>query len=68
MKLKAISAASVSFTQDGRIAIEQWGDTYNEPVFVYLTLDQFRNIQQWVDDHQPDIEAAWNNGVDDGKD
>jgi len=68
MKLKAISAASVSFTQDGRIAIEQWDETYNEPVFVYLTLNQFRNIQQWIDDHQPDIEDAWNNGVSYGED
>lgn len=67
MQLKATKSADVSYTSHGMIAIEQWDETYNEPVFVYLTVEQFRSIQRWVDHYESDITSVWNSGVDDGE-
>lgn len=67
MQLKETTSADVSITPYGTIAIQQWDNAINEPVFVYLTLEQFRGIQRWVDNNEQNIVAAWNGGVDDGE-
>lgn len=60
MKLKEIDAVEVGITVYGKIILRQ---TTSEENFVYLTLDQFRSIQKWVDESIGAITYLWNDGV-----
>jgi hypothetical protein len=60
MKLKEIDAVEVGITVYGKIILRQ---TTSEENFVYLTLDQFRSIQKWVDENIGAITYLWNDGV-----
>lgn len=60
MKLKEIDAVEVDITVYGKIILRQ---TTSEENFVYLTLDQFRSIQKWVDESIGAITYLWNDGV-----
>jgi hypothetical protein len=64
MELKGIDSIYVDYTQSGKIAIEQWSDEHDCPVTIYITVDQFRNIEKYVNTHYLDILAAWNDGVE----
>lgn len=65
MKLKEIDAVEVDITVYGKIVLTQ---TTGEENFVYLTLDQFRAIQKWVDESIGAISYLWNNGIVDEDD
>ena len=64
MNLKSIKSANVDFTSEGKIVIEQWSDDFNQPVTIYLTLEQFQAIENWVFKGKEEIEFAWNSGVE----
>ena len=65
MKFKNVEGSEVYFSQEGKITIVQHSFEFGKEVRVFLTLKQFRQIQQWVDNNVIDIEKAWNNGVED---
>ncbi len=65
MQLKGTDVIHVDYTSAGKIAVEQWCEDSKEPMFVYMTLDQFRTISKWIDKNYLDIVGAWNDGVDD---
>lgn len=62
--IKGAASIHVDVTESGKICIEQWDETINEPVFVYITLEQFRAIEKWVAENYLDIAGAWNGGVE----
>lgn len=64
MNLKGTKSAHVDFTSEGKIVIEQWSDDFNQPVTIYLTLEQLRAIDNWAFRGKDEIEAAWNDGVE----
>ena len=64
MKLKGTQGVLVDYTEAGTIVLEQQCDITDEMHYVYLTLEQFRIIQDWVKLAEPNIEHAWNKGVD----
>ena len=64
MELKATKSAHVDFNSQGKIVIEQWSDDFNQPVTIYLTIDQVRKIDMWAWRNKDEIEAAWNEGVE----
>ncbi len=64
MELKATKSVHVDFNNQGKIVIEQWSDDFDQPVTIYLTSDQFAAIEHWVFKNKEEIEAAWNNGVE----
>lgn len=63
MRLLETQSAEVGIASNGKIYIEQYCDHLKEPVYVYLSLDQFRIIENWVFKNQDEIELAWNGGV-----
>jgi len=65
MKLKSINDAEAFVTVSGKIAIAQHSFELGKIVHVYLTLDQFRQLQKWVDENEQQVMEAWNDGVDD---
>lgn len=65
MQFKGIESLNVEYTKAGKICIEQLDQLTNEIVFVYLTLDQFKVIEKWVDTNYLEILEAWNDGVED---
>ena len=65
MELKATKSAHVDFNKQGKIVIEQWSDDFNQPVTIYLTLNQIEQIENWVFRHKDEIQEAWNGGVED---
>ena len=69
MKLKEIESIEIFITIGGRIAIKQVGIESGDS-FVFLTLDQFEKVKDWVSNNEQEIELAWNNGieVDEGDD
>jgi hypothetical protein len=60
MKLKEIDAVEVDITVYGKIVLRQ---TTSEENFIYLTIDQFRKIVEWVANNEHEIEELWNDGV-----
>jgi hypothetical protein len=69
MKLKEIEAIEIFITIGGRIAIKQQTIEHSD-AYVFLTLDQFEIVKDWVSNNKQEIELAWNNGieVDEGDD
>jgi hypothetical protein len=65
MELKGTKSAHVDLNSQGKIVIEQWSDDFDQPVMIYLTLDQFEAIGNWVFKNRGEIELAWNDGVED---
>jgi hypothetical protein len=64
MQLKGSDSIYVEYTESGVIAIEQWSHETRCPVTIYITVEQFRNIEKYVREHYLDILAAWNDGVE----
>lgn len=64
MELKSTKSAHVDVNKQGKIVIEQWSDDFDQPVPIYLTLDQFEAISNWVFKNKAEIELAWNDGVE----
>jgi hypothetical protein len=64
MNVKGTKSAHVDFTSEGKIIIEQWSDDFNQPVTIYLSYDQFSAIESWVFKARDEIQAQWNNGVE----
>jgi hypothetical protein len=65
MELKFTRAATVDIERDGKICIQQWCDSTNSVVEIYLTLEQFNSIESWVFKNRDEIESRWNNGAED---
>lgn len=63
MKLKEIEAIEIFITVGGRIAIKQQSIDCGD-VYVFLTLDQFEIVKDWVANNKQEIELAWNNGIE----
>lgn len=64
MELKGIEAATVRISTSGNICIEQYSHSMGAPVEIYLTLQQFNNIETFVFKNRDDIELLWNEGVE----
>lgn len=64
MELKGIEAVEVFITIGGKIGIRQDSIEFGEPVVVFLSLDQFAAIENWVFKNKDEIDLAWNNGVE----
>jgi len=65
MELKGTEAVEVFITVGGKIGIRQDAIEFGEPVVVFITLDQFAAIENWVFKNKDEIDLAWNNGVED---
>lgn len=64
MNLKGTKAATLDWTSEGKIVIKQFSDDFEQPVSIFLTLEQFRAIENWVFRAKEEIEFAWNDGVE----
>ena len=64
MDLKSSKSAHVDVSKQGKIVIDQWSDDFDQPVTIYLTLDQLEAINNWVFKNRAEIELAWNDGVE----
>lgn len=64
MKYKDIIGFYVFISEEGTIGIEQHSHEFGKHIHIYLTLDQFRRVQRWVDDNELEIDALWNGGVE----
>jgi hypothetical protein len=64
MKIKGTKSVIFGYTESGTISLEQFDETIGEPVWIYLTIDQFRIIQKWLKVAEPNIQSAWNGGVE----
>jgi hypothetical protein len=65
MKLKSTQTAKINIEVDGTICLEQFSRSAEMPVEIYLTLEQFNSIANWVFKNKDEIELAWNGGVSD---
>jgi hypothetical protein len=65
MKHKNVEGFHLYMTQEGKIAIEQDSFEFGKHVHVYLTYDQFCQIENWVFKNRDAIVLAWNEGVED---
>lgn len=65
MIFKGYQGLYVNYTDDGKIVFEQYSTEFGKPVSILVTLDQFKKIEKWVKQAEPNIQAAWNDGVDD---
>jgi hypothetical protein len=63
MKLKSTQTAKIDIEVDGTICIEQFSKAAEMPVEIYLTLEQFNSIANWIFKNKDEIELAWNGGV-----
>jgi hypothetical protein len=66
--MKETQATDVGISSDGKIYIEQYCSAMNEPIYIYLSLEQFKSIEDWVWKNKDEIELAWNGGVSDEAD
>ena len=64
MQLKGNDAVEVFLTVGGKIAIRQ-DCAFGESESVFLTLDQFAKIEDWIFKNKDEIVLAWNEGVED---
>jgi hypothetical protein len=64
MKLKDTEALEIFITKHGRIAIRQDSIEHGEPVLIFITLEQFAKIEDWVFKNKEEIEIIWNEGID----
>lgn len=65
MLFKETKSLHIDYVANGHISISQHSIEFGKIVDVYLTIDQFRQIQKWVDKNEVEISEAWNNGVED---
>lgn len=65
MKFKSIEGFSVFINTEGKIAIEQESFEFGKTVCVFLTLDQFDALSNWVFVNKDEIDLVWNDGVED---
>jgi hypothetical protein len=68
MRLLETQSTEVGISSDGKIYIEQYCSDLKEPIYIYLSLDQFRVIENWVFKNKDEIELKWNCGVRDEAD
>lgn len=66
MEFKGTEGVVVYLTQSGKIAIQQDNYELGKQVAIYMTLHQFRHLQNWVNLNEGEINEAWNDGVDNG--
>jgi hypothetical protein len=64
MKFKDVEGFYVYHTQSGKIAIRQNSFEFGKDVDVYLTLEQFKNLERWVTRNECEIDELWNGGVE----
>ena len=67
MKFKSVEGLDIYVTQEGKIALEQNSFEFGEPVRVFLTLEQFKSLYDWVLENEEQIDVTWNGGVCDGE-
>ena len=63
MKFKDVDPIEVIITTNGKIGIRQDSNDYDSDC-VFITLDQFAKIENWVFKNKDEIELAWNEGVE----
>jgi hypothetical protein len=63
MKLKDVDPVEVIITTNGKIGIRQDSNDYDSDC-VFITLDQFLKIENWVFKNKEEIELAWNDGLE----
>ena len=63
MELKHTMAATVEIDSDGRICLQQYDEGSGTVTEIYLTLEQFKCIENWVFKNRDEIELTWNGGV-----
>ena len=61
MMLRDIYGVEIALTFGGKIVFEQIINDKNQKI--YLTLDQFRLLQKWVDKNEKEILETWNDGI-----
>jgi uncharacterized radical SAM superfamily Fe-S cluster-containing enzyme len=64
MKLKDTEALEIFISQHGRIVLRQDCPEDGGIVNIYLTLDQFAKIEDWVFKNKEEIEIIWNDGIE----
>jgi len=65
MKLKNVQGIWVFANTEGKIALIEDSPESDKAVGIFLTLEQFGQVQRWVNDNQLEIEKLWNHGVED---
>ena len=65
LSFKKVESVVVAINEMGFISLAQNSSRYGEPQGIFLTLDQFRRIQRWVDKNEVEIDQTWNGGVED---
>ena len=64
MIFKGTPSTAIGITTDGSIYLEQYSTEFGKLVKVYITLDQFNNLETWVLRNKEEIEIAWNEGIE----
>ena len=59
MRLKETDATNVFITNGGRIGLSQ----PQSKNVIYLTIEQFKKIQNWVDENTEQIYQHWDEGI-----
>jgi hypothetical protein len=65
MELKATQSLHVDYLSNGHICISQHSYELGKIVDIFLTLEQFKAIEKWVNENYLEILGAWNGGVAD---
>ena len=65
MKLKQSDYTVLQITEIGKISITQWSEENNDFVSIFLTLDQFHEIDGYIFKNRDEIQLKWNEGVQD---
>lgn len=63
MKLKDTEALEIFISKHGKIVLRQYCPEDDGIVNIYLTLDQFAKIEDWVFKNKEEIEIIWNDGI-----
>lgn len=61
MMLHDVYGVEIALTFGGKIVFEQIIN--DEDQKIYLTLDQFRLLQKWVDKNEKEILETWNDSI-----
>ena len=64
MQLKYVLGVNFSLDGEGRICIKQYSVFRQRNEYVLLTLDQFKQMYEWVISNESAIYAEWNNGIE----
>ena len=65
MKLKEIESTDVIITTNGKIGLRQYCLEHGDAVCLFITLDQFKQIENGIFKNKDEIELLWNVGVED---